>query len=356
MKAALWYGRNDIRLVEIPEPEAEPGMIKIKVKWCGICGSDIHEYLSGPIAIPVDVPHPISGKSSPVILGHELSGEVVQVGEDVTKFKAGDRVVVEPLVICGKCPACLEGKYNLCENVGFHGLCGTGGGFAEFTTFPERFVHKIPDTISYEEAALIEPIAVALHSLEVGNFTVGQTAVVIGAGPIGLSTIESLKAAGARTIIAVQRKSVRQKYAKDKGADIVLDPNDEADIVGKIKKITDGGADIVFEVTGSQQGFDIGLKVLKYSGAFVITSIWDDPIRLNLNDLVYSEIKMIGTISSRRNFPMAIQLISNKKIKTEGYITKKIHLGNIIKEGFDALLGPEKKEHVKIIVTPEQSF
>ena len=354
MKAALWYGVNDIRLEDVPEPKATFGMVKMKVKWCGLCGSDIHEYLAGPIAIPTITPHPISGNCAPVILGHELSGEVTEVGEGVTKIKAGDRVVVEPLVICGKCDACLEGSYNLCEVVGFHGLCGTGGGFSEYTTFPERFVHKIPDNISFEQAALIEPIAVGLHSLQVGNFSVGQNAVVVGAGPIGLSTIEVLKAAGAKTIIAIQRKSIRQEFAKKAGADYVLDPN-ETDVIAQINKITGGGADIAFEVTGSQQGFDMGLASLKYKGIFVITSIWDESVTLNPNDLVYSEKQIVGTISSRLNFPMAIALMSDGRIQAD-YITKRIHLDDILKQGIDILTGPEKKAQVKIIVTPDNSL
>jgi len=355
MKAALWYAANDIRIENVPEPEVSPGMVKIKVKWCGICGSDLHEYLTGPIAIPTTKPHPITGEVAPVIIGHELSGEVIEIGEGVTKLRVGDRVVLEPIVICGKCPACLEGKYNLCESVGFHGLCGTGGGFAEYTTFPERFIHKIPDHISYEKAALIEPFAVAVHSLQVGSFTVGQTAVVIGAGPIGLATIETLKAAGASKIVAVQRKSIRQEHAKKAGADYVFDPN-EVDASSEIKLILNGGADVVFEVTGTKSGFEIGLASLKFSGTFVITSIWDESVAINLNDLVYAETKIIGTISSRRNFAAAIALMSDNRVKAEGYITKKILLDDLLDEGFNTLLGPEKKNHIKIIVTPDPSL
>lgn len=213
MKAALWYNVKDVRVENVQEPQVKDDTVKIKVKWCGICGSDLHEYLAGPIFIPVGHPHPITGEMAPVILGHEFSGEIVEVGKNVTNLKVGDRVAVEPMDVCGKCPACLEGKYNLCSSLGFHGLAGGGGGFSEYTTFPAKFVHKIPDSLSYEKAALIEPMSVALHSLRVGKFEIGQTAVVAGAGPIGLATVECLKAAGAKQIIMIQRKSVRQQYA-----------------------------------------------------------------------------------------------------------------------------------------------
>ncbi len=356
MKAALWYKKGDVRVEEIEEPKVVEGAVKIKVKWCGICGSDLHEYLGGPIFIPVGQPHPLSGNTAPVVLGHEFSGEVVEVGQGVTRFKAGDRVVVEPIVACGKCPACKEGKYNLCESLGFHGLCGSGGGFAEYTVFPEEFIHKIPDNMSYEQAALIEPITVALHSLRMANFRTGDTALVLGSGPIGIATIECLKAAGAKQIIVLQRKSIRQEYAKRSGADVVLDPN-EVDVAAEVKKLTNGvGVDICFETTGAQIGFQTGIDSLKYDGTMVITSIWEKEINFNPNSLVFTEKKLVGTIAYRHEFPAVIAQMSDGRIKAEGYITSRISLDDIVEKGFGALTGPEKKKHVKIIVTPDKSL
>lgn len=356
MKAALWYGKKDVRVEEIEEPKVEKGLVKIKVKWCGICGSDLHEYLGGPIFIPVGQPHPLSGNVAPVVLGHEFSGEVVEVGEEVTKFKAGDRVIVEPIVACGKCAACREGKYNLCSSLGFHGLCGSGGGLAEYTVFPEEFVHKIPDAMTYEQAALVEPMAVALHSVRIANFTTGDTALVLGSGPIGLATIECLKAAGAKLVIVLQRKSIRQEYAKRAGADVVLDPN-EVNIPEEVKKLTGGlGVDAAFETTGAKIGFDTGLDSLKFEGTMVITSIWENEVSFNPNVLVFSEKKIIGTLAYRHEFPATIAQMSDGRIKAEGYITKKIHLDNIVEDGFGTLTGPEKKKHVKILVTPDKAL
>lgn len=356
MKSALWYGKNDVRVEEVQEPKTTKGNVKIKVKWCGICGSDLHEYLGGPIFIPVENPHPLSGNKAPVILGHEFSGEVVEIGEGVENLKVGDRVAVEPIVACGTCPACKEGKYNLCSLLGFHGLCGSGGGLAEYTVFPEKFVHKIPDSLSYEKAALIEPIAVAVHSLRIGKFLTGQTALVLGAGPIGLATIEALKAAGASLVIVMQRKSIRQEYAKRSGADVVLDPN-EVDVVEEVKKLTNGiGVDVSFETTGAQVGFDMGINSVKYDGTMVVTSIWENEIKFNPNVLVFTEKKVAGTLAYRHEFPATIAQMSDNRIPAKGYITKKIHLDDIITEGFGTLTGPEKKEHVKILVTPDKSL
>lgn len=356
MKAALWYEKKDVRVEEIEEPKVTIDGVKIKVKWCGICGSDLHEYLGGPIFIPVGQPHPLSGTTAPVVLGHEFSGDVVEVGKNVTNFKVGDRVIVEPIVACGKCPACLEGKYNLCSSLGFHGLCGSGGGLAEYTVFPEKFVHKIPDEMSYEQAALVEPMAVALHSIRIGNFKTGDTALVLGSGPIGLATIECLKAAGAKLVIVLQRKSIRQEYAKRAGADVVLDPN-EVDIVEEVKKLTNGlGVDVVFETTGAQIGFDIGIDSLKFEGTLVVTSIWENDVKFNPNTLVFTEKKVVGTLAYRHEFPATIAQMKDGRIKAEGYVTKKIHLDDIVEEGFGSLTGPEKKKHVKILVTPDKEL
>jgi len=298
----------------------------------------------------------LSGTTAPVVLGHEFSGEIVELGEGVTKFNIGDRVIVEPIVACGKCPACMEGKYNLCSSLGFHGLCGSGGGLAEYTVFPEGFVHKIPDEMSYEDAALVEPMAVGLHSVRMANFNTGDTALVLGAGPIGLATIECLKAAGARLIVVLQRKSIRQKYAKRAGADVVLDPN-EVNIPEEVKKLTGGvGVDATFETTGAKIGFDTGLESLKYEGTMVITSIWEKDTNFNPNVLVFTEKKIVGTLAYRHEFPATMALMKDGRIKTEGYITKKIALDDIVEEGFGALTGPEKKKHVKILVTPDKSL
>ncbi|MCH4200978.1 2,3-butanediol dehydrogenase [Clostridium tyrobutyricum] len=356
MKAALWYDRNDVRVEEIDEPQVKKGYVKVKIKWCGICGSDLHEYLGGPIFIPVGKPHPLSGSTAPVVLGHEFSGNVVEVGDGVSKFKEGDRVIVEPMVVCGKCPACLEGKYNLCESLGFHGLCGSGGGFAEYTVFPEEYVHKIPDSMSYEEAALVEPIAVALHSVRIADFNIGDTALVLGAGPIGLATVQCLRAAGASFIAVLQRKSIRQEYAKEFGADVVLDPN-EVDVVAEVKKLTNGvGVNAAFETTGAAIGLNTGIESIKYEGTLVVTSIWEGETSFNPNSLVFTEKKIVGTLAYRHEFPATIALINNGEIKTDGYITKKIALDDIIKEGFETLTGPEKKKQVKILVTPDKSL
>ena len=359
----MWYARNDVRVVETEEPKTSAGMVKIKIKWCGICGSDLHEYLGGPIFIPTDEAHVLSGEKAPVILGHEYSGEVVEVGEGVSRVKKGDRVVVEPLRTCKpaktdeQCPACKEGRSNLCSNLGFHGLHGGGGGFAEFTTFYEDCVHKMPDSLSYEDAALVEPMAVALQSVRQADFKVGQTALVMGAGPIGLCTIEMLKASGAKKIFVMQRESIRQEYALKHGADSVLDPN-KVDIAEEVRRLTGSvGVDAAFDTTGVKSGIDSAIAATKSGGTIVITSIWEEPVAFDFNSIVFTEKKLVGTLVYRNDeYPATIKLIADKRINTEGFITKKIHLEDIVEDGFGTLTGPDKKEQIKIMVTPDKAL
>lgn len=357
MKAVMWYGKNDVRVVnDAPEPKVTDDLVKIQVKWCGICGSDLHEYLAGPLSIQADTPHPLTGEKAPIILGHEFSGVVLETGRNVTHVKAGDRVVVEPLIVCGECPACMAGKYNLCQSLAFYGFQGGGGAFSEITTIAGRFVYKMPDSMSFEKGALVEPVTVGLHSLVVGGFTIGQTAVVAGAGAIGLGTIECLRAGGARQIIVVQRKSVRQKYAKAAGADVVLDPN-EVDVVAEVKRLTNGlGADIAFEDSSAEQCYNLLLKSLRFAGTLVVPSLWENGVHYDPNDILKTEKKIVGSICYAGDFPSTIALMADGRIKADGLITKKIYIDDILEEGFGTLTGPDKKAHVKILVTPDKSL
>ena len=356
MKAARFYKGKDIRVDDVPLEEPKGDEVRIKVKFCGICGSDIHEYEDGPIFTPGDTPQYVTGCVNPVTMGHEFSGVVDAVGPDVTKFKVGDRVIPEPLVVDGTCPSCQEGNLNVCDHLSFLGFVSNNGGFAEYCNFTEKLVHKMPDDMTFEQGAIVEPLSVGYHSLEIGHFQAGQVAVVAGAGPIGLGTMACLRALGAGKIIAVQRKGVRQEYAS-KYADIVLDPSVD-DVVAKVKELTGGkGADVAFETTSSDQCFHLLYQLIKPHGYEVVTSIWTHEVSLNPNVLVMQEKNIVGSICyNGHDFDDVIALLSAGKIQVPGYVTKKIHLDDINKEGFDVLTGPAKKAQVKILVTPEKEL
>lgn len=356
MKAAKWYGAKDIRIEEVAEPVVKDDEVKLKVKWCGICGTDIHEYAAGPIFIPKDAPHPLTKSQAPVIMGHEFSGEVVEVGKNVSHVKVGDAVVVEPIVACGECPNCKKGLYHLCPSLAFHGLATSGGGFSDYTTFNKEFVHKLPEGVSYEMGALVEPISVAVHGLEVGGFEIGQNAVVVGAGPIGLAVIESLKVAGAKKIICVELSTARKKFAKVAGADVVFDPR-EVNVVEEINTLTDGiGADMSFEVTGVQAGLDTAVDCVRARGTIVVVSIWEKDASLSLNKLVIGEKSIVGTIAYNNDFDKTLKFMADGRIQATGWVTKKIHLDDLVQEGFETLTGSERDQQVKILVTPDRAL
>ena len=275
MKAARWYKAKDIRVEQIDEPQVTAGRVKIEVAWTGICGSDLHEYVAGPIFIPVDAPHPVSEDIAPIVMGHEFSGTVVEIGEGVTSVQVGDQVVVEPILACGECGACKKGKYNICKHLGFHGLSGGGGGFSEFTVVDERWVHKMPEGLSLEQGALVKPAAVALHSVRMSKLKAGDKAVVFGAGPIGLLVIEALKVAGASEIYVVEVSKERCQKAQELGATAVINPAEETDVVGRIQELTNGGADVAYEVTGVPVVLKQAIDSTSFEGETIIVSTLD---------------------------------------------------------------------------------
>lgn len=350
MKGARWHNVRDIRVEEVEEPKVEKGKVKIQVEWAGICGSDLHEYVAGPIFIPVKEPHPISKDVAPIIMGHEFSGRVVEVGEGVTKVKVGDPVVVEPILRCGKCPACKQGKYNLCENLGFHGLAGGGGGFSEYTVVDEYMVHKMPEGLSFEQGALVEPAAVALHAVRSSKIRAGDKAAVFGTGPIGLLVIEALKAAGASEIYAVEVSEERLQKALELGATAVINPKKE-DPVQKLLELTDGGVDVSFEVTGVPAVLQQAVDSTAFEGETVIVSIWEKEANLLPNNIVLKERNVKGVIAYRDIFPAVMNLMKQGYFPAEKLVTKKIKLDQIVEEGFEKLI--KEKDQVKILVKPE---
>lgn len=349
MKALRWYEAKDLRIDNIEEPKARKGEAKIKVEWCGICGSDLHEYTAGPIFIPTEAPHPLSGDKAPIVLGHEFSGQVVEIGEGVTKVQVGDRVTVEPIYSCGECAACKQGKYNLCDKMGFYGLSGGGGGFSEFTSVPEHMLHKLPETVSYEQGALVEPSAVALHAVKQSKLQVGEKAAVFGTGPIGLLVIEALKAAGASEIYAIELSEQRREKAEELGA-IAIDPS-QGDVVEQLHILTNGGVDVAYEVTGVPSVLVQAINSTKINGETMIVSIFEKEAPIHPQNIVLKERTVTGIIGYRDVFPAVISLMAKGYFPADKLVTKRIKLDEVIDEGFEGLL--KERNQVKILVKAE---
>lgn len=343
MKAARWYGQRDIRVEDVPIPAVDAHQVKIAVKFTGICGSDLHEYLGGPIFIPVDAEHPYSHRKAPLTMGHEFSGEVVEVGADVSRLKKGDRVTVEPILAANG----LKGKYNLDPNLGFVGLASDGG-FAEFCVVDAELAHKLPDSIDYEQGALTEPAAVALHAVRTSKLKAGDTAAVFGCGPIGLLLIDALRAAGASEIYAVELSPERQEKARAMGA-IVIDPG-STDPVAAIRQATGLGVDVSFEVTGVAPVLKQAIESVHNDGECVIVSIWEGEASIHPNEIVIREKTVKGIIAYRDMFPSVLKLMEKGYFSKDKLVTRRIRLDEIVEEGFEALV--KEKSQVKILVSP----
>lgn len=208
MRAAVYYGPNKVKIADVPEPQAGPGQVKVKVGFNGICGTDLHEYYAGPIFIPTE-PHALTGQQMPLVLGHEFSGTVTEVGKGVTGTSVGDRVAIEPIYRCGHCAPCAAGNYNICQQIGFHGLMSDGG-MAEYTVVPADMVHPLPDNVSLELGALVEPMSVAYHAATLGEVRPGDTAMVFGAGPIGIGLWFALRGKGLDDVLVVEPSPTRR--------------------------------------------------------------------------------------------------------------------------------------------------
>lgn len=351
MKAARFHGRKDIRIEEIPEPLLRPGTVAIDVAWCGICGTDLHEYLEGPIFIPpAGHPHPLSHEEEPVTMGHEFSGTVTAAGPGVTDLQIGENVVVEPYFACGECAFCLAGRYNLCVSMGFIGLAGGGGGLSEKIVVERRWVHPIGN-IPLDQAALIEPLAVGHHAFVRSGAKAGDVAFVGGAGPIGLLLCAVLKAEGL-TVIVSELSDARKSIASSTGvADHVLDPR-HGDVVSQVLALTDGlGADVGFECSSVDAVLDQLLDGVRPGGVVVNVSIWGHPATIDMQKLVLKEIDLRGTIAYVRDHPATIKLVQDGKVDLAPFISARIGLDDLVHDGFETLIH-HNETAVKIIVHP----
>ena len=353
MRAARFHAQKDIRVDEVPVPTPGNGQVLIDVAWCGICGTDLHEYLEGPIFIPqCGHPHPISGEEPPVVMGHEFSGVVAALGEGVTDLEVGDHVVIEPYIIRPDVNTGPNSKtYHLSQDMNFIGLGGHGGGLAEKIAVDRRWAHKISKDVPLDEAALLEPLTVGFHAVERSDVQHGDVALIGGAGPIGLLTAAVLKAQGVTVVMSELSALRRQKAIESGVADHAFDPR-ETDVVEEVKKLTDGrGADVAFECTSVQVVLDTLMDAVRPRGVIVVVSIWGHRSDFDIHKLVMKEIDLRGTIAYVNNHPATIELLESGKIDLKPFITGRTGLDGLVDEGFDTLIH-RNETAVKILASP----
>lgn len=355
MKAARTYGIKDVRIEDVPVPEPLDNEVLIKVKYSGICGSDLGSYVGG-WALPT-IPHPITGKVLPVTTGHEFAGSVVKTGKNVSKFKPGDRVTVEPLVYCGKCEACKKGLRNICENsVGEDGAgniigYAEDGSFAEYTVADENSVYLLPDNMDYQLGALTEPVSVGVEAIKKSRIRAGQQAVIFGAGPIGLITAIVAIQSGVQDLMITDLSEERLNIARDIGVKYVFNMKD-VDIVKEIEKITGNGVDVVFDCAGVQETIDMAVDVVKNGGKIFDVAVYGKNPTIRMSDILMKGVDIYTTLCYSNVFEDAIRLISANQETYRKIITKVIPLDRIVEEGFAFL--QKDRSQAKILVASEE--
>jgi len=345
VRAAVFYGNQDLRLEDVPEPSAGAGEVKLKVLFNGICGSDLHEYYDGPITTRVSSPHPLTGVKNPVIMGHELCGEVTEVGDGIEDLRVGDRVAVEPVETCGHCLDCTSGRYNHCSLLAFHGYNRNGGGLAQYTVVRRSMAHKLPSGMTATQGALIEPMAIAWRTADRCQIESGQTAVVHGGGPIGIGVYFTLKRRGVRVIMS-DPSPARRAVLKSLGVETILDPR-ERDVVSAIKDLTGGrGADSSVDAAGVPASFQASLKGTVVDGTVVVVAIHTRPLEIGAMDILMSETRLTGVALSCNAFPSVIREMAAGAYPEKGWV-ETIPFGGLIRDGFERL---HRQEGTKILV------
>ena len=348
MKAAVFEGPETLSIQQVADPQCGAEDIVVKVSECGICGSDLHSYLEGAFVAPGQ------------IMGHEFSGEVIEVGSDVGGITLGDRVTAVPLSVCGRCPRCLQGATHLCET----GLAasvayGLPGAFAEYVRVPKAIrggnVHVLPTSVDDPSGALVEPLAVALHAAKLADPLPTDTCVVLGLGSIGINTVQMLKVMGAGRIIGIDVSPVRLAVAREFGADITINGR-EQDALAAVTEITGEGAygvgaraDIVIEASGVPALLGQAISMTRAAGKLRIAALYEGEPAVPANQIVQKEMSISGTFAYKGEFAEVIELLAAGRVAASPAITHTFALDQI-EDAFRTQL--DKDVSIKVQVAP----
>jgi L-iditol 2-dehydrogenase len=333
------YKRLDVR--EVPEPPVGEHDVLVRVRACGICGSDVHGWDGS------------SGRRlPPLVMGHEAAGVVARVGPAVGSYAPGARVTFDSTISCGSCPYCERGRANLCDRRTILGVaCAEfrrDGAYAEYVAVPEHIVHSVPEEVPLEHAAMVEPISVAVHAVARAPMP-ADTAVVVGTGTIGLLVVQALRAAGTRRVVAVDVEEPRLALARTLGADVVLDPA-TVDVPAEVRRMTGGGADVAMECVGASAPVKTAVASVRKGGSVVLVGNISPTIEVPLQQVVSGELTLLGTAASSGEYPRSIELLRTGKIDVRPIITATVPLD----EGprmFERLYAGEKGL-LKVVLQP----
>ena len=314
MQALVLEDRKALQIRDVPEPELGPHDVLIQVRACGICGSDVHGYDGST-----------GRRIPPLIMGHEAAGTVARIGPRVTKVKLGDRVTFDSTVSCGHCRYCLSGDVNLCDHRQVLGVsCGDyrrHGAFAEFVSVPEHIIYHLPEGFPYEKAALIEAVSIAVHAAKITEIVPGSSAVVIGAGMIGLLAIQAFRVFGCTKIIAVDLEQSKLDLARSLGADDTFLGTDP-ELLDKLKSITDGqGPDIAVEVVGAQKPIMTAIEGVRRGGTVTLIGNLAPRVEIPLQIVVTRQLRLLGSCASAGEYQECIELMQSGAIKVDPLIS-----------------------------------
>jgi len=329
---------RQISFKEVALPDPGPREVTIQVKACAICGSDVHVFKGMHPAAPL-----------PAGAGHELSGVVAEMGKEVSRFKVGDRVCMNPMLFCGKCYYCRRSQFNHCVQVTFCYRVGQSG-FAQYINRDEDWVYHLPDSLSFEEGAVIEPTATAVHAAQSSGIQLGTKIAVFGAGPIGLQTLQAAKAHGATWAAIVDVVDYRLDLAKELGADVAVHAG-QVDPVARLRELSDGlGMDVTYECVGLEQTMRQCLAALKKGGRAMALGVFENPeVKLNLQDMVNRELQIHAILAYIWDFQTALDLVATGRIRLKPLISHTFPLSRI-QEAFELLLDKREKA-VKVLIT-----
>src|SRR2546429_405491 len=313
MKVLLLSEYKHLEIADLPEPTWGPGEVLVRVAACGICGSDVHGYDGS------------SGRRiPPIVMGHEAAGRIAAIGSGVTGFTEGDRVTFDSTVYCGTCGYCRRGEVNLCDNRQVLGVsCADyrrAGAFAEFVAVPSRIVYRLPDNLSFEEAAMLEAVSVAIHAVSLAPLSAGSTALVVGAGMIGLLIVQVLRAAGCSRILVTDIDSSRLKLAQDVGAHTVLSAT--LDVARQVGELTRGaGVDAAIEAVGQGDSVKASIESVRKGGTDVLVDNIAPEVMVPLQKIVTQQIRHQGSCASADEHPRAMELLESGAIQVKNLIT-----------------------------------
>ena len=313
MKALVLSEYKQLELQDVPQPVPGPGEVLIRIAACGICGSDVHGYDGS------------SGRRiPPLVMGHEAAGTIAGVGAGVTSLQPGDRVTFDSTVYCGQCGFCRRGEVNLCDNRQVVGVsCGEyrrAGAFAEFVTVPQRIVYPLPASMSFAEAAMLEPVSVALHAVKVSDLHGGESALVIGAGMIGLLTMQAAKAAGCSRVMIADVDATRLQLAEAMGATEILHLSG-SDLAEEVYRRTGSGVDVVLEAVGRNETVQAAIASVRKGGTVTLIGNITPQVTIPLQVVVSRQLRLQGTAASSGEYPEAIQLVGSGRIQVKPLIT-----------------------------------